>query len=121
MSTCSWRVAWPGPLAMPSSRHPSRGIRSSYVCRWHDRGWRDLDENPPLDPRTGLPYHLGETPIEITMLTSATSPHHNEAVHPYCGLLDSMHITGLYHGRYGLSDWKANRHGFRALTAARST
>ena len=76
-----------------------------YVCRWHDRGWRDLDENPPLDRRTGLPYNLGETPVEISMLTSATSPHHNEAVHPYCGLLDSMHIYGLYNGRFGLSDW----------------
>jgi len=76
-----------------------------YTCRWHDRGWQDLDENPPLDPRTGLPYNLGETPISIVMLTSATSPHHNEAVHPYCGLLDSMHVYGLYNGRFGMSDW----------------
>ena len=76
-----------------------------YTCRWHDRGWRDLDENPPLNPRTGLPYNLGETPVPIVLLTSATSPHHNEAVHPYCGLLDSMHIYGLYNGRFGLSDW----------------
>ena len=30
-----------------------------YVCRWHDRGWRNLDDNPPLDPKTGLPYNLG--------------------------------------------------------------
>ena len=76
-----------------------------YTCRWHDRGWRDLDESPPLDPRTGLPYNLGETPVPIVMLTSATSPDHNEAVHPYCGLLDSMHIYGLYNGRFGISDW----------------
>jgi hypothetical protein len=76
-----------------------------YTCRWHDRGWRDLDENPPLDPRTGLPYDLGETPVPLVMLTSATSPHHNEAVHPYCGLLDSMHIYGLYNGRFGISNW----------------
>ena len=75
-----------------------------YVCRSHDRGWRDLDDNPPLDPATGLPYDLGETPLPMMMLTSSSSPEHNEARHPYCGLLGSMHIWGLYNGRYGYSD-----------------
>ena len=75
-----------------------------YVCRWHDRGWRDLDENPPLNAETGLPYNLVETPLPVIFLTSARSPEHNEAHHPYCGLIDSMHIWGLYNGRYGLSD-----------------
>ena len=75
-----------------------------YVCRWHDRGWLDLDAAPPLDPNTGLPYHLGQTPLPIMMMTSSSSPQHNEAVHPYCGLLDSMHIWGLYNGRFGYSD-----------------
>ena len=28
----------------------------------------------------------------------------NEAHHPLCGLLISMHVYGLYNGRYGLSD-----------------
>jgi hypothetical protein len=23
-----------------------------YACRWHDRGWLDLDDNPPLNPNT---------------------------------------------------------------------
>ena len=76
-----------------------------YTARWHDRGWRDLDENPPLDPRTRLPYNLGETPVPIVLLTSATSPHHHEAVHPYCGLLDSLHIYGLWNGRFGYGSW----------------
>ena len=75
-----------------------------YVCRWHDKGWQDLDDNPPLDPDTGLPYNLVETPLPIILMTSARSPEHNEAHHPYCGLIDSMHIWGLYNGRYGMSD-----------------
>ncbi len=75
-----------------------------YACRWHDRGWRDLDLNPPLDPRTGLPYNLVETPIPIIVLTGARSPEHNEAHHPYSGLIASMHIWGLYNGRYGMSE-----------------
>ena len=77
-----------------------------YVCRWHDKGWQDLDDNPPLDPDTGLPYNLVETPLPIILLTSARSPEYNEAHHPYCGLIDSMHIWGLYNGRYGMSDKK---------------
>ena len=75
-----------------------------YVCRWHDKGWQDLDENPPLNTETGLPYNLVETPLPVIFLTSARSPEHNEAYHPYCGLIDSMHIWGLYNGRYGMSD-----------------
>ena len=75
-----------------------------YACRWHDKGWKDLDDNPPLDPATGLPYNLIETPIPIIALTGCRSPEYNEAHHAYCGLLDSMHIWGLYNGRYGLSD-----------------
>ena len=75
-----------------------------YVCRWHDMGWQDLDENPPLNSETGLPYNLVETPLPIIILTSARSPEHNESVSAYCGLIDSMHIWGLYNGRYGMSD-----------------
>jgi hypothetical protein len=75
-----------------------------YVCRWHDKGWQDLDDNPPLNPDSGLPYNLVETPLPVILLTSARSPEHNEARHPYCGLIDSMHIWGLYNGRYGMSD-----------------
>jgi hypothetical protein len=75
-----------------------------YACRWHDKGWQDLDDNPPLNQDTGLPYNLVETPLPVILLTSARSPEHNEARHPYCGLIDSMHIWGLYNGRYGMSD-----------------
>lgn len=75
-----------------------------YVCRSHDKGWQDMDDNPPLNPNTGLPYNLVETPLPVILLTSARSPEHNEAVHPYAGLIDSMHIWGLYNGRYGMSD-----------------
>ena len=75
-----------------------------YACRWHDRGWCDLDLDPPLDPDTGLPYNLVETPIPIIVLTGARSPEYNEAHHLYSGLITSMHIWGLYNGRYGMSE-----------------
>jgi hypothetical protein len=75
-----------------------------YVVDHHDQGWRELDGEAVMDPKTRLPYHLVETPLERIVKTSAKSPTFNSAHHPYCGLLSSMHSWGLYNGRYGLSD-----------------
>lgn len=75
-----------------------------YVIEHHDQGWAPFDERPQWDPETGLPYHLGNTPRETALATAKRSPELNEAHHPYCGLLASMHIWGLYMGRYGLSE-----------------
>ena len=75
-----------------------------YLIDHHDQGWRELDAEALMDPKTRLPYHLVETPLEKIVQTSARSPSLNSERHPYCGLLSSMHTWGLYNGRYGLSD-----------------
>lgn len=75
-----------------------------YIIEHHDSGWADLDQAAAVDPNTGLPYHLVDTPFENIIRTSAASPDFNSRHHPYCGLLSSMHSWGLYNGRYGLSD-----------------
>ena len=75
-----------------------------YMIDNHDRGWMDFDASPDIDPATGLPWNLIETPAERIVGTSAGSPDFNERHHPYAGLLSSMHSWGLYNGRYGLSD-----------------
>ena len=75
-----------------------------FVVGHHDAGWGPVDATNPRDPATGLPYHLTQTPIPRILATSRGSPDLNEAHHPFCGLLSSMHTTGLYTGRYGLSD-----------------
>ena len=75
-----------------------------YLIDHHDQGWRELDAEVPMDPKTRLPYHLVETPLEKIVKTSEKSPSLNSERHPYCGLLSSMHTWGLYNGRYGLSD-----------------
>lgn len=75
-----------------------------FVIDHHDQGWADLDAAPGLDPETRLPYSLTRTPFAEIIKTSARSPSFNEAHHPYCGLLSSMHSWGLYNGRYGMSD-----------------
>jgi len=75
-----------------------------YVIDHHDQGWVEFDAAPLCDPETMVPYHLTSTPREITLATAVRSPDFNEAHHPFCGLLSSMHIWGLYNGRYGFSD-----------------
>ena len=75
-----------------------------FVVRHHDAGWQYLDDLVLRDGDTGLPYNLGQTPFEKIIETSQLSPDFNSKVHPYCGLLSSMHSLGLYNGRYGMSD-----------------
>lgn len=74
------------------------------VIRCHDNGWLEDDENPSLDPQTRLPYNVLATPRSKLFATSRKSPDYNERLHPYGGLISSMHSWGLYNGRYGLSD-----------------
>lgn len=76
-----------------------------YVVAHHDDGWTEFDDNPLLNLETGLPYHLSTTPTHILVNTGRRSPDANEAYHPYAGILSSMHTWGLYHGRYGLSQF----------------
>lgn len=75
-----------------------------FIIANHDAGWAVLDDEFRIDPDTGLPYNLTETPFDLIMGTSSRSPDINEAHDPFSGLLSSMHSWGLYNGRYGLSD-----------------
>ncbi len=76
-----------------------------FVAEHHDEGWVETDEKVMADPETGFPYHLTKTPISELIQTSRKSPAFNEAHHPYCGILSSMHTIGLFNGRYGMSDF----------------
>src|SRR6516165_2552771 len=76
-----------------------------YIVENHDRGWDPYDANPGLDPATRVPYIMARTPTPDAVKTNRGSPDFNEAHHPYCGLLSSMHSWGLYNGRYGFSSF----------------
>lgn len=76
-----------------------------FIIANHDAGWAELDAEFRIDPETGFPYNLSETPFELIMGTSKGSPDFNEQHDPFSGLLSSMHSWGLYNGRYGLSDF----------------
>jgi hypothetical protein len=74
-----------------------------YAVANHDRGWDDYDQQPIIDPQSGLPFIMAKTPPQEAVKTNKGSPDFNEAHHPYCGLLSSMHTWGLYNKRYGFS------------------
>jgi hypothetical protein len=76
-----------------------------FMVAHHDEGWAELDARARRDPNTGLPYHLTQTPLADLLPTNTGSPDFNERHHPLSGLISSMHTWGLYHGRYGLSDF----------------
>jgi hypothetical protein len=76
-----------------------------YVVDNHDRGWDDYDRNPGIDPSTRLPYLMLRTPLIDSVKTNRGSPDFNEAHHPYCGLISSMHTWGLYNKRYGYTQF----------------
>lgn len=80
-----------------------RGL-ARWVALHHDAGWIPIDEKPLRNPETGIPYHLADTPMPLLLSKSVASPDFNEAYHPWCGLLASMHTWGLFNNRYGLSD-----------------
>ena len=50
-----------------------------YVCRWHDKGWQDLDDNPPLDPKTGCPTTSSRRPCPSS---SSRAPAHPNTTRP---------------------------------------
>lgn len=74
------------------------------LVREHDRGWVPVDAEAPRDPSTDLPWSVYQTPITVSIGTGPRSIDHNERCHPYRGLLSSMHIAGLFTGRFGLDD-----------------
>jgi hypothetical protein len=86
-------------FAPPEPREPML-----FVAAHHDDGWIPVDALVEMDVNTGLPYHLGQTPMPLLLQTNAGSPAVNEQYHPYSGMMSSMHTVGLYYGRYGLSD-----------------
>ncbi|MEE2969777.1 MAG: DUF3891 family protein [Pseudomonadota bacterium] len=90
-----------------------------YVISHHDRGWAELNENPATVPETGMPSGLGTTPPSIGLSTNSKSPDYNEAKHLYCGLLSSMHSWGLYHERYGYTDFRVRPGGSTSVPVNR--
>ncbi|MDH3293542.1 MAG: DUF3891 family protein [Acidimicrobiia bacterium] len=70
----------------------------------HDRGWAEIDRRAPRDPDTNLPWSVYDAPLAHSLAAGAGSIEHNERCHPYRGLVSSMHISGLYNGRFGLSE-----------------
>ncbi|HEY4278701.1 MAG TPA: DUF3891 family protein [Conexibacter sp.] len=90
-------AAWGGPGFAPPRPYDSV-VRAAHR---HDDGWAVWEAAPRLDPETGAPQNF---------IGVAVGPHlafYRAGVEvvcdedPYAGLLVSMHMSGLYRGRYG--------------------
>ncbi len=66
-----------------------------YAVANHDAGWMPVDQKLGMDPDTNLPPNLLRTPLEELVKTGPGSASFNEAHHPFCGLIVSMHACGL--------------------------
>lgn len=86
-----------------------------YVVSHHDYGWNGWDAKPAIDPKSGLPAGLAQTPAEVTIASNTLSPQINEDHHPYCGLLASMHSWGLFNARYGYSEFRVRPGGSTSI------
>ena len=75
-----------------------------FVAANHDAGWHAVDDKLGLDADTHLPLNLLQTPLQDLIKAGPNSVVHNQAHHPFCGLMVSLHVCGLYNGRFGLSD-----------------
>lgn len=72
--------------------HPGALMRA--VSLNHEEGWREFDNHPARNPETGLPFHLQDTPLDLRLMQFKASTDFNEKVHPWCGLLSSIHVWG---------------------------
>ena len=68
------------------------------VISHHDQGWETADAAPQMDPKTGLPYHLGQTPLDTLLKTNQESPTFNEKKHPFAVVIVSLVGTVIHPG-----------------------
>ena len=83
---------------------PKPHAEMMFLALNHDRGWDEVDACIQRNPDTSLPYSLVQTPMDELLGSSRRSADFNTKHHAYSGLLCSMHVWGLFNGRYGLSD-----------------
>ena len=93
-----------GGVGQPAVRAIEPRELMLWIVAHHDQGWDVVDAEVGLDAETGLPWNLVRTPIPAVLRSGARGPALAESHHPFAGLLVSMHVFGLYCGRYGLSD-----------------
>lgn len=90
----------------------------AYAVSHHDYGWDEADANPEVNPENGFPKGLGNGSVPGIIGTGPLSARFNEDHHSYSGLISSMHITGLYNARYGLSDFEVRIGGSKSVPVA---
>jgi hypothetical protein len=84
----------------------------------HDHGWSELDDQPVFNADAGRPAHFLEVPLSDTVGPYARGVDRVYARSALAGALVSMHWSGLYRTRWGLSDGEPVRHPAAAEVVA---
>lgn len=77
--------------------------RDSVVlaAHMHDIGWRHWESKPRLNTETGRPTHFLDVAIKEHLRLYRLGLAQVEALDLYAGMLVSMHVAGIYTGRFG--------------------
>lgn len=92
-------------------------IPREQVCRaaeHHDDSWLDWEEQPTLDPHTGLPHTFDTAPYRVHLRIHSTWSHALAERDPYEGLIVSLHHASFFR-RPG--PVRGLRRGARQITA----
>lgn len=84
-------AAWVGP-AREAAPLPFGLILASAM---HDLAWIPLDARPRLDPETGLPVSFHRFPVREKVRAYGRGLDRLCALHPYAGLLGSLHYASF--------------------------
>ncbi len=91
--------AWGGPGFAP----PQPLDAVALAATRHDDGWATWERQPRLDPAHGRPQSFFEVPVPVHLAFYRAGVEVVRDEDPYAGLLVSMHLSGLYRGRYGVT------------------
>jgi len=90
--------AWGSDAVLPATDGRPHLLRAAYE---HDRGWKEWEGSPTVDPATHRPHDFTALPVSMHVAFYRRAIDAVEAADPHAGLLVSMHGQGLYLGRFG--------------------
>ncbi|RMF83883.1 MAG: DUF3891 family protein [Nitrospinota bacterium] len=99
-----------GELAAAWQGFPGQGVRLPLVLilatALHDLAWQPMDRSPLLDPASGRPHSFVTYPLEEKLRHYREGIAAMSRIHPYVGLLGSLHYT-TFRGTEGLEAFQA--------------
>ncbi len=106
--------------AWGNERFATPAPREALICAatHHDDGWYELDELPAYNEDAQRPASFIELPLERTVGPYSRGVESVYQRDPHAGVLVSMHLSGFYTGRWGVSAGGPVEHPLAARVVA---